>query len=128
MKDDGDVEIMGQRWDGQGNRHRDSGSVVWGVLLLLSGIMLFFNTMNAVPWSVWDYILRFWPVLLIFVGVQIILGDNILTSLVMLVLSVVIFGSIYIAALDSVGAHVLDGFRIPAQIQSLVDFIRRVRP
>src|SRR5512143_2094707 len=97
---EGDGEVMGQRWDRRDMQRPDSGRVVWGTLLLFSGIMLFFNTMNAVPWSVWEYIFQFWPVLLIFIGVQIILGDTVLSSLVMLVLSVVIFGAIYIAALQ----------------------------
>jgi hypothetical protein len=40
------------------------------LLVLGGGIVLLLNTLNVVSWAVWEDIARFWPVLLIAIGVS----------------------------------------------------------
>jgi hypothetical protein len=65
------VVIMGEDICCRKKHHDGSVSglifIIWGALLLL-------NTLNVVPWTVWNYIWPFWPVILIFWGLQIMFG------------------------------------------------------
>jgi hypothetical protein len=61
---------------GNGNcchRGHRSGSIS-GMIFIIWGILLLLNTLNIVPWTVWDYIWPFWPFILIFCGLRIIFG------------------------------------------------------
>jgi hypothetical protein len=40
------------------------------LLVLGGGIVLLLNTLDVVSWAVWEDIARFWPVLLIAIGVS----------------------------------------------------------
>lgn len=42
-----------------------------GVLVIVIGVVLLMNTTGNLPWSVWDVFLRYWPLLIIGLGVQI---------------------------------------------------------
>ncbi len=125
MKDEPHVEIFG---DSMGrHHHRDSGSVVWGVMLLLGGCMLLLNTMNAVPWQVWDYIGHFWPILFIFMGLQVIFGNTILASIILFVTSVIAFGLIFVASLQWIGSPIVAHMNLSPEVSAVLDFIRRIR-
>jgi len=118
------VEIFGDRT----YRHRDSGSVVWGVMLLSGGIMLLLNTMGMVPWNVWEYIWQFWPVIFIFMGIQVILGNGALASVVLFAASVIVFGLVGIAALDHAGSPLADQIHLPSVLNDWLLYIRRMKP
>lgn len=45
-----------------------------GIILLIVGIILLLQTTGIIPWTLWFHLWRFWPVLLIAVGVHLILG------------------------------------------------------
>lgn len=46
-------------------------SVAGPILLVMIGILLLLNNFGVVPWGVWPALLRFWPVILIVVGLGI---------------------------------------------------------
>ena len=46
---------------------------VWGVFLLFLGIVFLLQTLNILPWGLWGTLWRFWPVLIIAVGLGILL-------------------------------------------------------
>ena len=50
--------------------------IVGAFLLITIGTLLLFNNLNLIPWSIWPELWRFWPVILILFGLQIILGDS----------------------------------------------------
>lgn len=88
-------------------KKKDSGEIVWGILLILSGITLLLNNLGIVPWQIWDVLIRFWPVLLIIGGIQILVGNNIAAGLVMFLVALVTFGSIWIKALEAVHSPII---------------------
>jgi hypothetical protein len=54
---------------------RPRGRSIVGPLILISlGVLLLLNTVGLVPWSVWDTLWRFWPVALILIGLELVLG------------------------------------------------------
>ena len=46
---------------------------VWGVFLLFLGIVFLLQTSNVLPWGLWGNLWRFWPVLIIAIGLGILL-------------------------------------------------------
>jgi len=56
-------------------RKRGGGKGFLGPFILLSiGIIFLFNNFGVLPWSVWDTIWKFWPVLLIISALEMIFG------------------------------------------------------
>jgi len=56
--------------------HCHHGSGVFGLALLVFGVLLLLNTISIVPWNVWQFIWPFWPALLVLAGLRIIFGRN----------------------------------------------------
>lgn len=55
-------------------RRRYRGGFVWPIILIGAGIVFLLNTLGLVSWSVWETLLRLWPVVLIAVGLDILVG------------------------------------------------------
>ncbi len=73
---------------------RRVGSVFFPLVLIGLGVVLLLNNLGVVGWSVWDILLRLWPVLLIAFGLDIVLGRGIGRSLVAFLIVAVILGGI----------------------------------
>lgn len=75
-------------------RKRQRGRSVVGPLILIAiGVLLLLNTMGVVQWSVWETLWRFWPAVLILIGLELVLGRGnpwLSVALVVLVLVLVI--------------------------------------
>ena len=52
-------------------RHHDVPTS--GVFLLFLGVVFLLQTLNVLPWTIWNTLWRFWPVLLIAGGLSILL-------------------------------------------------------
>jgi hypothetical protein len=116
-KDDGHGR---DRWHHWHDHHHDAP--VLGVMFLLAGIMLFLNVIGQVPWTVWHVIWQFWPVILIFIGIQILSG------LILFLLALFVFGIIAIYSLQAVGAPIAAHWILPEWITFWLVSIRRVMP
>ncbi len=55
-------------------RSGSRGSLVGPAVLVGLGIILLLNNFGALPWSVWETIFRLWPVLVIGVGLDLLIG------------------------------------------------------
>ena len=47
---------------------------IWGIILVLLGVILLLQTFNVLPWGLWGSLWRLWPLLLIAIGLNIILS------------------------------------------------------
>lgn len=81
------------------NRDLRRGGLVGPVILIFLGVVLLLNTMGILAWSVWDVIIRIWPVLLIAWGLDLLIGRrSIWGSLLVLVLIVaVLAGALWLS-------------------------------
>jgi hypothetical protein len=85
--------------DKNSKKHYDSG---FGAIFLLTiGVILLFNNFGILPWGVWGTLWRFWPVLLIFWGLEAIFGKNRFTAWIVGVVSLAILGAIVITAVSN---------------------------
>ncbi|MEJ2738024.1 MAG: DUF5668 domain-containing protein, partial [Anaerolineae bacterium] len=55
-------------------KQRRNVSILGPVLLIGVGILLLLNIMGILEWSVWWNLLRFWPILLIAAGLDLLIG------------------------------------------------------
>ncbi len=70
------------------------GSIVGPVILIGLGIIFLLNNQGILPWSVWEVILRLWPVLLIALGLDLLLGRrSIWGSLLALILTLAVLAA-----------------------------------
>ncbi len=53
------------------------------IFLVLLGTLFLLNTTNVVPWSIWLYLLRFWPILLILIGLKMVLPKTNVGNIIM---------------------------------------------
>jgi len=49
------------------------GVPIWGILLLFLGVVFLLQTLGVLPWGLWGTLWRFWPVLIIIIGLGILL-------------------------------------------------------
>lgn len=66
--------------------YRHHGNGASAVLLILLGLIFLLNNLDIIPWSIWDNLWRFWPLILILWGLQIMLGRSRLSNFIIPIL------------------------------------------
>jgi len=71
-------------------------SLVGPLILIAVGILLLLNQAGRLPWTVWGTLWRFWPVILVLVGLEVLIGAGRSTAwyIVGLVIAVVVLGGV----------------------------------
>lgn len=64
------------------------------VFLITVGTLLFLNNFNILPWSIWANLFPFWPVLIIFAGIDAIFGKSLIGKIIASTINILIFLSI----------------------------------
>ena len=75
-------------------------SIFWGIIIILLGLILLVNNFQILPWRVWVELLRFWPIILIAIGVDLIFRKSSLSFLQILsplLIIAAIGGAIYLS-------------------------------
>jgi hypothetical protein len=57
-------------------KQRHLGSLFGSFLLIAAGIVLLLNNFEVLPWSIWDTIVIFWPVIFIMIGLDAIFSNT----------------------------------------------------
>ena len=69
----------------------EKGAPVGGIILLFAGILLLLQTSGYLSWKIWDVLWRFWPVLIIISGINLLLR-NLNPWLLSLVIATILTG------------------------------------
>lgn len=70
---------------------KERKDIVSAIFLIFVGSIFLLNTTGVIGWGVWTYILRFWPIFLIFAGIKIIFNKSIVTDILLAVSALVLF-------------------------------------
>ena len=65
--------------------NKENRDYTGAIFLVLLGTLFLLNTTNVVPWSIWLYLLKFWPIILILAGLKMVLPKTRIGSIVMTV-------------------------------------------
>jgi lysylphosphatidylglycerol synthetase-like protein (DUF2156 family) len=93
------VTIFGEVFS-ENNHRGDSGST-GGFFLIFIGVLLFLNTLEILPWTIWENLLTLWPILIILFGLNILLGKNLITRTLLNLINLVLFGSLLLFILKN---------------------------
>ncbi len=77
---------------------KNSKDYIGAIFLIFLGTILLFNTTGILNWNVWLYILSYWPIFLILVGLKLILGKSLLSSIAISIVAVLAFTWITLSA------------------------------
>lgn len=121
-QNDPDVVIFGQTLDTQKWEDDTSQRVVSGIFFIFAGIVFLLNTLDLLPWAVWGELIRFWPLLLILGGLQILLGTTRIAKWLMLLITLAIFSLVLLSILDEPFPNLLPN--LPSFIQQAAGFLK----
>ena len=79
-----------------------SRSFFWPILLISGGILLLLSNLGIVTWSTWNLIWRFWPLVLIAIGIDVLFGQRsalgaIISAFLILALIGAVAGAVFFA-------------------------------
>lgn len=60
----------------------DGDGLFWGIVLITGGLLFLLNNFGLLSWDVWDTIWRFWPLFLVIIGLQIIIGKSLVAKII----------------------------------------------
>jgi hypothetical protein len=63
---------MADRTDESRPRRRRKGAPTAAIALVVLGVVLLMQTTEILPWDVWVELWRFWPVLIIIAGINLV--------------------------------------------------------
>ncbi len=96
------VTLFGSQMTERDYRHFDSGNFVWGTTLIIAGVLFLLNSFGVVPWEVWNSVWRFWPIVLVLWGIQVLLGGSSFARAIITILTV---ASLVVVALYAISVH-----------------------
>jgi hypothetical protein len=74
-------------------REHHGGGIFWPIILISAGVVFLLNNLGLMRWDVWALILRLWPVILIAIGLDIIVGrKSVVASLLVAVVTIAVIG------------------------------------
>jgi uncharacterized membrane protein YadS len=76
-------------------------NILWPLFIILLGFIFLLNNFDIIPWSIWNQLSRFWPVLMIFTGLEMLIGQSRFSSLLLTILGFVVFGFIFLICLPN---------------------------
>lgn len=86
-------EEGGRHFHWHNHHHYHSGGFAWGFFLILAGLLFLFNTLNILPWSVWNIVGRLWPIIIILIGVDVVFGRSLISRFLNFFLTFFIFAT-----------------------------------
>lgn len=77
-----------------------SGDAWFGIVLIFIGGLFLLNTFDIVPWIVWSQLWKFWPLLLVFSGLKLLLGKSLVSNIITILFVgvVVFFVAVYVVS------------------------------
>lgn len=87
---------MAENKSGEERPRREYRIPIGGIILLFLGIVFLLQTLGVLPWGLWGTLWRYWPVILILIGIRILLR-NYSSWLVNLLILVILFACLGLA-------------------------------
>lgn len=79
-------------YDFHHKKHGDG--ILGGLFLVFLGIVFLLNNLGLVPSSVWDEVWKFWPVLLILLGLRLLGGRNAASRIIITLITLFAFAGV----------------------------------
>jgi phage shock protein C len=70
------------------NEENTNPDYFFAFLLIFAGLVLLLNTTGVITWGIWSILWRFWPLVLVFIGLNLIIQENRILKIVIGILSI----------------------------------------
>lgn len=87
--------------------HCSNGSF-WGIIFILAGLTFILNNMGLIPWSFWNNLWHFWPILLILFGIRILIGCTPGSNLIMGFITALTVFSVWVKILIDINSPLVN--------------------
>jgi hypothetical protein len=104
---------------------REGGGGVFGLMVLSAGIVLLLNYLGLVSWDFWREIVFMWPVLLILIGLQIILGSHIVARVFVFIVALCLFVAAISYGLVQSQSPIVD--HLPLQFKEYLNYLNQLK-
>ena len=97
-------------------KRREPPSLFWPLALIGAGVLLLLSNLGHIPWSSWSLVWRLWPVLLIALGVEVMVGRRTMAgALFSGLMMVIIIGGAVVLILFAQRIPILSEMAQPAE-------------
>jgi cation transport ATPase len=69
--------------------HGDDSNPSAGLIILIAGVIFMFNVFGQIPWEFWNHVWKFWPAILILIGIAIFFGNNWVSKFIVFVFTLI---------------------------------------
>jgi hypothetical protein len=109
-------EVNSDNYEGWGKvrHHRRHGSFTWGLFFILVGVLFLLSNFGALPPVVWSQIAHLWPIVIIFIGIDTMLGHSEFSEIISSLIGLLIFATILGVILINVSPNLVSG--LPAGV------------
>lgn len=76
--------------------------ILGGIIFISTGVILLLNNFAVIPWAIWLHLTPFWPVVFVFIGLDLISGNSLLLKAITTFVGVFIFAFIIFYSLSAV--------------------------
>lgn len=78
------------------HRSKGSGGMMLALLLIFIGLVFLLKNLGFLPPTVWGEVWKFWPVLVILLGVRILAGRNTVSRVIISIITLLVFIGIFV--------------------------------
>lgn len=86
-------------------RKRHEGPHIGAIILIFLGVIFLFTNLGYLSANVWNELWKFWPVIIILIGLKIFLGRSALARFLITVITLIIFAIIILYVLYASGYY-----------------------
>ena len=81
------------------------------LLLIFIGTVFLLNNLGLLSWNIWNELWKFWPIIIILLGIQMFMGKSRVAGVLMTLLTLFVFAGVLAYVLVSSGLIVLPPIR-----------------
>lgn len=101
--------------------HNHHGRLAWGLVLVIIGFMFLFSNFGILPPIVWNQILHLWPILIVLIGIDVLIGHSVISEIINSLIGIFIFATILGIIFLHTSPQIIVG--LPQNIQNYLHMI-----
>ena len=75
-------------------QRKHGGGYIGAFILIFAGLLFLLNNLGILPEDAWNLLWKFWPIIIIFIGLRLLLGRSTFARNIMLLLALFLFAGI----------------------------------
>lgn len=81
------------------------GGFGFALILIIAGVILLLNNFGVLPWEIWVIIVRFWPILLIIIGIENLFSGTTSGNILVFIISIAVILFVFAYSISAVNRN-----------------------